>query len=133
MNTIQKIKKRIKSFGITEEMINYNGLNRDTMGFAVKCSSITIDNGSTIDNGDGTSSWEKSLQTVDVFKNPITDPGKKSKKGKVTTLYNPETKEYIVAIVDDKYPGFEQALETVFLNGEILTNISLDEIRNNAE
>jgi len=98
---------------------------RDTMGFAVKCSSITVEIGE--DTG------HSYTQDIDVFKDPITDPGKKSKKGKVTTLYNPDTGEYKVTLVGDKYPGFVQALKTVYKDGNILTNTSLDEIRNNAK
>jgi nicotinamide phosphoribosyltransferase len=41
-------------------------VNRDTYGFAMKCSAIMIDG-----------AWH------DVFKDPITDPGKKSKRGRV--------------------------------------------------
>jgi nicotinamide phosphoribosyltransferase len=50
--------------------------DRDTLGFAIKCSEITFKDGST----------------RDIFKDPITAPGKKSKKGKVTTYKNFETK-----------------------------------------
>lgn len=102
---------------------------RDTSGFAVKCSNITIDVGSPIDNGDGTSSWEPSFIEKEVFKNPITDQGKKSKKGKVTTFYNEETGEYKVGTVENKYPGFITVLNTVYLNGFIVKESTLDEIR----
>jgi nicotinamide phosphoribosyltransferase len=82
-------------------------LNRDTCKFAYKCSSAII-NGSE----------------VDVFKDPITDSGKISKKGKLT-----------LDLVDEGYKTVritevknDQLIE-VFRDGKLLVNQSLDEIR----
>jgi len=92
-------------------------LNRDTQKFAIKCSSIT--------KPDGTEQ--------DVFKNPITDPGKTSKKGKVTTYFNPNTNEYftdrIDAIFEGDKKGSYEVLDVIFENGEIKRETSLSEIR----
>lgn len=103
--------------------------NRDTLGFAVKCSSITVDNGEVQDNSDGTSSWISNLTDIDVFKDPITDQGKKSKKGKVTTFYNKKTDTYFVDGTENKFDDAKSILSTVYLNGEIVKNFTLDEIR----
>jgi nicotinamide phosphoribosyltransferase len=108
---------------------------RDTMGFAVKCSSITVDEGYPIetgkvfDNGVPEMVWEPAYKDIDVFKDPITDSGKKSKKGKVATYYNAQTNDYIVGNVENKYPGYVTALNTVYKNGEIIKETTLDEIR----
>lgn len=89
-------------------------INRDTCKFAIKCSSITKQDGTEIN----------------VFKNPITDPGKMSKKGKVTTYYNSLTDEYFVDIIGKKFDdNVMDILETVYKNGEIVKEYSLDEIR----
>lgn len=93
-------------------------VNRDTCGFAVKCSSVDL--------ADGTSR--------DVFKDPITDPGKKSKKGKVTTFYDSETGEYIVGTIDGcPTEGCREVLETVYLNGEITKEYTFAEVRANTD
>lgn len=93
-------------------------VTRDTQKFAIKCSSIDLD----IMGSD--------MVERDVFKDPITDPGKKSKRGKVTTFWNPKTKEYKQGLISDKVPeGFEEALIPVFENGKILYCPTLEEIR----
>jgi nicotinamide phosphoribosyltransferase len=90
-------------------------VNRDTMKFAIKCSSIDIQE-------------EDSIRHVDVFKDPITDPGKTSKKGKVT-LYNIDGK-YITDVIGAYSSEFE-VLETVYKNGELIKSYSMDEVREN--
>lgn len=88
-------------------------MNRDTYKFAQKGSAIRI--------GDD---WE------DIFKNPITDPGKLSKKGRMNLLYNESTGEYKTVKRDDRIPGDRvNALEVVYENGEIFRLQTLDEIR----
>ncbi|CAH1785042.1 unnamed protein product [Owenia fusiformis] len=88
-------------------------LDRDTQKCAFKCSYAIV-------NGKG----------VDVFKEPITDLGKKSKKGKLT-----------LELEDGKYTTVQQGkgvpkkdvLETVFENGKLLKDYSFEDIRKNAE
>ena len=84
-------------------------VNRDDQKFAMKCSAALV-------NG----KW------VDVFKDPITDKGKRSKKGRVT-LYK---------VVDGFYSGRDldeaDALETVFENGKLVKEYTFDEVRANA-
>ena len=83
-------------------------LNRDTQKFAMKCSAISI-------NG----------QWRDVFKDPITDAGKTSKKGRI--MLWERNGEYITSVAQPE--GFIAALEPVFENGKILREQSLDDIR----
>jgi nicotinamide phosphoribosyltransferase len=84
--------------------------NRDTLKFAMKTSYVEV-------NGEGR----------DVFKDPITDVGKKSKKGKLG-LYGNEYGE----ISMDPTKG-ESILETVYENGRLLKEYTLDEVRENAK
>jgi len=95
--------------------------NRDTQGWALKCSSIIVDEGSPIEDGEGNSVWEPYLVQRDVFKDPITAPNKKSKKGELTLWYNKETDEYFT---DDRYLKvddrvIQDCLETIYENGEV--------------
>ncbi len=92
--------------------------DRDTQKFAIKCSHAII-------NGKG----------VDVYKDPITSSGKKSKKGLLklhrsgnsfmTLSSATETPEMFNSYIDE--------LQTVFLNGELVKEYSFDEIRKTSE
>ena len=80
-------------------------VNRDTMSFAMKCSAIMV-------NGE----WR------DVYKDPVTDSGKKSKSGRLALIV--KDGEYTTIredeLVDDmRYPGVNR-LATVFEDGKIL-------------
>jgi nicotinamide phosphoribosyltransferase len=103
-------------------------VNRDTQKFAIKCSSITRRYDDPICK-DGQSGYI--YEDIDVYKDPITDHGKASKKGKVTTWFDTETKEYIAGIVG-KQPNMHcvEALSVVFENGKLLKETTLAEIRN---
>lgn len=83
-------------------------LDRDTQKFAMKCSAIRV-------NGE----WRH------VFKDPITDKGKSSKKGRVT-LYK-DTRGYYSGVEDWPTP----VLETVFENGKLIKEYTFEEVRNN--
>lgn len=107
-------------------------INRDTQKFAVKCSSITIEApifGMTEEFISELVGYEK--RNIDVFKDPITDPGKVSKKGKVTTYYNRATEKFEVGIVGEDSMYKVDILETVYENGEIVKTYSMDDVRNN--
>lgn len=83
-------------------------MNRDTMKFAMKCSAIQV-------NG----TWR------DVYKDPITDNGKRSKRGLVKLYYNGT--DYVTAT---EHPdGYEDAMSLVYQNGWSCRRQSLDEIR----
>lgn len=76
--------------------------NRDTLGFAMKCSSVCV-------NGNWT----------DVFKDPVTDSNKRSKRGRLALIVKDgkyETVREDQLTNDMRYPGVNK-LETVFENG----------------
>jgi nicotinamide phosphoribosyltransferase len=68
---------------------------------------------------------------VDVFKDPVTDSGKVSKKGRVT-LYKNRT----IGVGDQCYTGVEDWMEPVlrevFRDGELKNEITFDEVRANS-
>jgi nicotinamide phosphoribosyltransferase len=117
-------------------------INRDTQRFAMKCSAIRL--------GDA---WH------DVHKDPVTDTGKRSMKGRLTLLRNRLTGEYRTVTLplagDKQVPQgdkeeqhqrgqesrpnehgepseWEDALVTVFDSGRLLVDVSLAEIRSRA-
>jgi nicotinamide phosphoribosyltransferase len=87
-------------------------LNRDTLKFAFKCSDIVIDG-----------------EHREVFKQPITDPGKQSKKGRLKLIRPVETGVYTT--VAEAYEGKDE-LVTVFENGKLVREYSFEEVRTNA-
>lgn len=84
-------------------------VNRDTQQFAMKTSAIRI-------NG----AWR------DVFKAPVTDVGKTSKKGKINLWVNAKG-DYVTAV--EAPQGFTDAMDVVFESGTLIREQSLDEIR----
>lgn len=82
-------------------------VNRDTQKFAYKCSHAVI-------NG----------ESVEVFKDPVTDPGKRSKKGTLDLVYRNGKFE---TISGDK--NFGTQMTVVYENGKVLREYTLDEIR----
>lgn len=82
-------------------------VNRDNYSFAYKSSAIKIDG-----------KWKG------ICKNPKTDPNKKSKSGRIGAEF--VDGKYIVRDLDkDK---FENALKTVYLNGEFLVDYKFEDI-----
>jgi nicotinamide phosphoribosyltransferase len=84
-------------------------VNRDDQKFAMKCSAALVDG-----------KW------VDVYKDPIHDKGKQSKKGRVTLF---KTEDGFVSGIENGEP---EALETVFVNGVLIRDMTFDEVRANA-
>lgn len=103
-------------------------VNRDTMKFAMKCSSIGIAKtvGST-ENGPLGRTYHSEIEWRDVFKDPITDQGKASKKGRVT-LYKNRDGSYFSG-VEDWCPS---ALEEVFRDGVLVRDMTFEQVRANA-
>ncbi len=115
--SITEILETLKTNGWSADNIGFGmggallqKLDRDTQKFAFKCSCATI-------NG----------QNRDVFKDPVTDPGKRSKKGRLKLIK--EGAGYKTVTLSE--PG-EDVLETVFENGELKTQYTFDEIIKNA-
>ena len=113
-------------------------VNRDTMRWAMKCSAIgirevpaTYDPLALEENTDGSV-----LVWRDVFKDPITDHGKVSKKGRVT-LWN-SGGEYVSAVdqpkgwADKSFGPWVEALSEVYRDGVLVKEITFDEVRANA-
>lgn len=88
-------------------------LDRDTQKCAYKCSFV-------IHNG----------KRVNVFKKPITDLGKKSKKGRLTL--ERQGSQYVTTEEGTGDPA-NDLLVTVFENGKLLRDYTFDEVRQNAE
>lgn len=86
-------------------------LDRDTQKFAIKCSYIEVD-------GVGR----------DVLKDPITDPGKRSKAGRLA-LVKVDGEFKTVREEEAKRLGLKDELVTVFENGEVLIKHSFADIR----
>lgn len=81
-------------------------LNRDTQKFAYKCSEVMV-------NG----------ERRDVFKDPVTDNGKASKRGRLSLVLD----NGVFRTVPGEVPNSE--LETVYENGVLLRDETLDQIR----
>jgi nicotinamide phosphoribosyltransferase len=96
-------------------------VNRDTMRFAMKCSAIAIDG-----------SW------IDVYKDPKTDPGKRSKRGRLALVANGSAwSDYTVktgfeTVRLEALGGRENLLRTVYRDGALVIDESLATIRDRA-
>lgn len=99
-------------------------LDRDTLKFAMKCSSIGVRE-QVADNDLGVS---MDLVWRDVFKDPITDQGKASKKGRVTLFKKEFSDEYFTGVEDWR----KDELETYFENGEIKFTQTFEQVRANS-
>ena len=97
------------AFGMGGALLN--NVHRDDLGWAMKCSAVCI-------NG----KWQ------DVSKDPITDPGKKSKEGRVV-LYRENGRYY--SGVEDWNMGAISML-TVFIDGQQLNTPRFVDVRANA-
>jgi nicotinamide phosphoribosyltransferase len=101
------------AFGMGGALLQHS--NRDTMKFAMKASAAYI-------NGE----W------VDVYKDPVGDSSKTSKKGMFTLLKNTESGELYTGNQKPPHPYIIDMMETVFYNGEIVKEYTFDEVRKNA-
>lgn len=107
-------------------------VNRDTQKFAMKCSAIAIHG---FHEQDDNASWgNKTTRWYDVFKDPITDHGKRSKKGRLKLIRMMHDGSYHTLNEDVFIKGpSEDVLVEVFRNGKILKTYTLEEVRANAE
>lgn len=114
---LDKILKHINSKGWSTDNIAFGSgggllqkMNRDTQKCAFKCSYAVI-------NGKG----------VPVFKDPITDPGKKSKKG----LLSVECIDGVVynTLSDGNHNPDTDIMRTVFKNGKLIIDDDWDSIK----
>lgn len=89
-------------------------VNRDTQKFAMKCSSAIVDG-----------------VEVDVFKDPITDDGKRSKAGRLDLINDNGYRT--VVLKDGAISHYASAMRTVFLNGESKVDDTFENIRLRAD
>lgn len=99
-------------------------LDRDTMQFAMKCSAVGV---REVTYMDPDTDYSTEAVWRDVFKDPITDKGKASKKGRVT-LFKNQAGEYYTGVED----WMKDELETYFEDGEIKFTQTFDEVRANS-
>jgi len=89
-------------------------VDRDTMNFAMKASAAKVEG-----------LWR------DVYKDPITDKGKRSKKGRLAVV-----KDEILGyktIQENDLGRRKNTLEVVYKNGKILKSYTFDEVRKNVD
>ncbi len=100
-------------------------LDRDTQKFALKCSAARVDG-----------KW------IDVYKDPVTDSGKQSKRGRMRLLRHREYGQFrTVSVPADAEslmavglpPGYEDAMVTVWENGRLLQDDTLAAVRSRAD
>jgi nicotinamide phosphoribosyltransferase len=94
-------------------------VNRDTYKFAQKACAILVR------NPDGSEEW------VGISKDPITDPGKKSKAGVLTLARSNKTGEYRTISRNAIDAEWEDQMQVVYRNGELFNLIKFDEVRAN--
>ena len=114
---VKQILLKLRSLGISAENIVFGmgggllqAVTRDDNKFAQKASSVEI-------NG----TW------VDVFKDPITDPGKTSLKGRLTVVKR--SGEIICIRQEDIRETDEELMRPIFKNGKLLVDESFIVIR----
>lgn len=115
-DSIAEILATIKAHGYSASNVAFGmggallqKLDRDTQKFAFKCSEATVDG-----------------KAVRVFKDPITDTGKRSKAGRLSLV----ERDGKLVTVEGEQP--EDLLKPVFEDGELLARITLDEVRKNS-
>lgn len=127
-DSIRRILERITHAGYSADNLTFGmggallqRLDRDTQRFAMKCSAVRID-----------SHWN------DVFKDPVTDHDKASKRGRLTLARHREHGSYrTVALPGDAIAGaaaklgagWEDSMLTVWENGELKRDWSFAEVR----
>lgn len=122
-DSIRDILATLRGYGFSSDNVVFGQggallqqVDRDTQKFAMKASAAKIDG-----------EW------ISVFKDPITDSGKRSKKGRITlyrdTLGNLETA--VSGSSNDHY--VEDMLDTVFLDGKIMKEYTFEEVRAQVE
>jgi nicotinamide phosphoribosyltransferase len=105
--------------------------DRDTLKFAMKCSAVGVRVASTVEEMEQTLSQTK-LVWRDVFKDPATDPGKASKKGRVTLCSEKGAAYGKDVYYTDLENGKTDAMVTYFEDGEVKFTQTFEEVRANS-
>lgn len=122
LKQLKNILAHMHAFGWCTDMVAFGSgggllqkLNRDTLKCAYKCSWVEVEvDGKTVSR--------------DVSKNPITDKGKKSKRGRLTL----ECNDGVWSTVENGDPS-RDCLKPVFKDGELLEEYNFADIRARAE
>jgi nicotinamide phosphoribosyltransferase len=101
------------AFGMGGALLQH--MNRDTQKFAMKCSAARI-------NG----------QWIDVYKDPVTDPGKTSKKGRLDLVKDPLSGQLVTQRQTAASANTSEMVE-VYRDGVILKEWTLAEVRARSE
>jgi nicotinamide phosphoribosyltransferase len=123
-DSIDEILRRLKTEGFSASNIAFGiggsllqKVNRDTLQFAYKCSAIVVRG-----------------ELRDVYKQPVTDTRKESKKGRLDLILDEHGEYQTVRLPDVPTLAAENSqLRTVYENGELMIDDALDEIRKRAE
>lgn len=118
--TIRSLLGKILAMGYSADNIVFGSggallqkVNRDTYKFAQKASAV-----------------RKGGKWVGISKNPITDPGKRSKEGLLTLIRSKMTGEYMTGEYGKINAGeWDDVMNTVYVNGKLLNLTTLDEVR----
>lgn len=121
--SINEILESLKNLGFSASNIAFGiggallqKINRDTLKFAYKCSAVVVDG-----------------ELRDVYKQPITDAGKNSKKGRLDLILNEKGEYQTVRLESVETVAAENsAMQTVFENGAVLIDDHLEAIRKRA-
>lgn len=117
---IEKILKMLKNLGFAADNIVFGSggallqkVNRDTFKFAQKGSAKLV-----------------GREWVSIYKDPSTDPGKKSKSGRLTLVRSKVTGEYMtLPKTAELNEEFEDVMHTVYHYGVLSHQTTLDEVR----
>lgn len=116
--SIREIMEAVTKAGFSASNINFGmggallqQVNRDTQKFAIKASEVT-----------------RSGKPMAICKDPITDPGKRSKSGRLSLITTPNG-DYVTC---PEVP-FGDHLKTVYENGVITREVDLNHVRRNTE
>lgn len=119
LDSIPEILQTLESAGWSTENVAFGmggmllqGMNRDTMQWAMKCSAIKI-------NG----LW------YDVYKDPITSKAKKSKKGRFAVVYE----KGVATCQPLAGNAWQNMLQRVWMNGVLLIDDTFDNVRSRAK
>jgi nicotinamide phosphoribosyltransferase len=126
--SIRAILERVTSAGYATDNVTFGmggallqQLNRDTQKFALKCSAARVDG-----------EW------IDVYKDPVTDKGKQSKRGRMTLLQHREYGQFrtepvpadAASLADVHKPmGFDDAMVTIWEDGKLVNDWTFAQIR----
>lgn len=129
--SIRAILERITSAGYATDNVAFGmggallqRLDRDTQKFALKCSAARV-----------------AGQWIDVYKDPVTDKGKQSKRGRMTLLQHREYGGYRTepvppeaeSLADVRKPmGYDDAMVTIWEDGRIVHDWTFAQVRERA-